>query len=55
MQTWVVPEQQSPAIVSINFLIFLEAVKDTLGGRGLEMLLCMSSDYSLCMEIGEHK
>lgn len=55
MQTRVVPEPQSPAVVSINTLIFLEAVKDTLEGRGLETLLCMSSEYSLCLEIGEYK
>lgn len=55
MQTWAVPEQQSPAMVSINILIFLEAVKDTLGGYGLEMLLCVSSEYSLCLEIEQHK
>lgn len=55
MQTRAVPEQQSPAMVSINILIFLETVKDTLGGCRLETLLCMSSEYSLCLEIGEHK
>lgn len=38
MQTRAVPEQQSPATVSINILIFVEAVKDTLGGCRLEML-----------------
>lgn len=55
MQTWVVPEQQSPGMVSINPLIFLEAVKDTLGGCRLEMLLCTSSEHSLCLETGEHE
>lgn len=55
MQTRAVPEQQSPAMVSVNILIFLEAVKDALGGCVLEMLLCMSSEYSPCLKIGQHK
>lgn len=55
MQTRVVPEPQSPAMVSINIPIFLEAVKDTLEGRGLETLLCKSSEYSLSLEVGEHE
>lgn len=55
MQTRAVLEQQSPAMVSINILIFLEAVKDTLGGYGLETLPCLSSEYSLCFKIGEQK